>query len=278
MKKLILTALVILILSSIMQAGSLTWFCNSCKQTFTFDPRNETHMNNWIAMHRSVCNNQSSTTYYTQPTGPTAQELEQDRIYTVHEYNDMGYDAYERGDYSSAVIFFEEAIEYDPHNPALLDNLAKAEQKVLEVLSTSTYISIPPYLTSLMKTLGIASISWKMMLLHPSPNVRMEAQKRLVEEALKKITEASAAFVLNQQLGLGEIEPFQWDTEAEKQRKRDEVVRHSQKVENLRLQAHEEATRKAQELKETDLNGQYIKIVPSTALSKLLKVSETGNW
>lgn len=282
MRQFILVIVIILVFSGIVHAGSLTWFCDNCKKTFNFDPRNETHMNNWITKHKAVCNSQGSnwgnTEYYTQPTGPSAQELEQDRIYNVHEYNDMGYDAYERGDYNSAVIYFEEAIEYDPHNPALHDNLAKAQKKALEVLTTSTYISIPPYLTSVMTSLGLISIKSKLLLFHPSPHVRMEAQKLLVEETMKKITDAAATFVINQQLGMGTIEPFRWDTEAEKERKRQEVLRHSQEVEKLRLQAHQEAKKKAQELKESDLNGEYIQITPGSAMSQLLKVSETGNW
>jgi len=87
----------------------------------------------------------------------------------------------------------------------------------------------------------------------------------------KKITEASAAFVLNQQLGMEEIEPFQWDTEAVKQRKMEEVVRHSQKVENLRLQTHIEASKQTQELEEIDLNGEFIQIIPGSAMSQLTK-------
>ena len=277
-RRFILVTLVILIFSSIVYTKSLTWYCDKCKKTFTFDPRNESYMKDWIAQHTAVCNSQGNTVYYTQPAGPTAQELEQDRVYTVHEYNDMGYEAYERGDYNSAVIYFEEAIEYDPHNPALHDNLSKAQEKALEVLSASTYISIPPYLTSVLTSLGLISIKPKLLLLHPSPHVRMEAQKLLVEETMKKITDAAATFVINQQLGLGKIEPMQWDTEAEKERKNEEVLSHSKKVENLRLQAHQEAKKKAEELKETDLNGESIQIIPGSAMSQLLKVSETGNW
>ena len=174
----------------------------------------------------------------------------------------------------SAAEYFEKALDYDPYNPVLLDNLKDAEEKVRNTPSPS----FTSYLSSINTSLEIISVSQFLLLIHPSPNVRMEAQKLLVEKTLKQITDASATFVLNSQLKHGKLKPMRWDTEAEKQAKEEEAQRYSQKVENLKLQAHQEAKTKGQELKETELSGEKIKITPGPALSQLIKVSETGDW
>ena len=126
--------------------------------------------------------------------------------------------------------------------------------------------------------MGLISVTKALLLFHPSPHVRVEVQKLLVEETMIKITEAAAIFIINQQLGLGKLKPIHQDTEAEKETKKQEALRHSKKVESLRLQAHQEAREKAEALKESDLSGDKIRITPGPAMSQLLKVSETGDW
>jgi tetratricopeptide (TPR) repeat protein len=63
------------------------------------------------------------------PSGPTPQQLEKEREERVEDLNERGLDAYERRDFAAAARYFREALEYNPHDPTLKQNLGKAEQK-----------------------------------------------------------------------------------------------------------------------------------------------------
>jgi tetratricopeptide (TPR) repeat protein len=63
---------------------------------------------------------------------PSSQELEQERADMVDHWNEKGLDAYDRGNYAAAIRCFQMALEYDPHNPALIDNLKASQKKARE--------------------------------------------------------------------------------------------------------------------------------------------------
>lgn len=267
----------------------------------------------------SLLQNKQSSGNYTprpQPRGPTPAELERDRVLTVHEWENLAFEAYQRDDYVSAASYYQKALEYDPYNVGLSENLSVsrlrireaqerrvaeqraaqraaerriAEQRLAEQKATEesqqavnavpqmvqvvTNPAIPGYLSSVNTALELVSLTPSLLILHPSPHVRAEAQKGLVEATLKKVTEASAVFALNQQLRKGKLEPMRWDTEAEKERKRQEALRHSKEVDGLRLKAFQEAEQQADALKETMLRSNVIGITPGPALSELLRMT-----
>jgi hypothetical protein len=136
--------------------------------------------------------------------------------------------------------------------------------------------SLVSYLSSMKTSLEVVSMTEFLFIFHPSPHVRAETQKLLVEKTLQQITNAAATFALNTQLKRDSFKPMRWDTDAEKRAKKQEAERYSKKVETLRLQAHEEAKSKAQGLEESDLGVEKIRITPGPALSQLIKVGETG--
>lgn len=63
---------------------------------------------------------------YTPPQGPTPQELQQRREMSMHDANDLGSDAYRTGDYVTAIRYFEQALESEPDDPTLQENLRAA--------------------------------------------------------------------------------------------------------------------------------------------------------
>jgi len=73
-----------------------------------------------------------SAPVYTPPPGPTPQELQQRREMSMHEANDLGTDAFRSGDYVTAIRYFEHALESEPDDPALLDNLRGARAALRE--------------------------------------------------------------------------------------------------------------------------------------------------
>ncbi|RJX34701.1 MAG: tetratricopeptide repeat protein, partial [Desulfarculus sp.] len=64
-----------------------------------------------------------------KPRGPSPQELERIRGMRLNEANELGYAAYMKGDYGRAILYFQRALEYDPHNPNLLHNLKRARER-----------------------------------------------------------------------------------------------------------------------------------------------------
>ena len=76
------------------------------------------------------------------PAGPTPAEVEAKREAAVFHYNDLAIAAAERGDWKTAVSNFEAALQYDPHNPVLQENLKKAKQRL--ALAQSRQASAPP--------------------------------------------------------------------------------------------------------------------------------------
>lgn len=73
----------------------------------------------------------------TYPPGGTRQPemTEQERAEAVDEANENGSEAFNRGDWLLAIKYFEEALQYDPHNPNLLHNLRRAREQQ----QTATY-------------------------------------------------------------------------------------------------------------------------------------------
>jgi len=210
-----------------------------------------------------------------QPQGPSKEELERQRVESTHEWNNMGAEAYERGDYNSAVIYFQEALKYDPHNPSLIDNLSAAREKA--ITPSGSAVSVPAYLSSVSTALELVSVTPGLLILHPSPYVREEAQRQLVEETLKTIANAAAEMVISENSRARSLGGLSWDTEAEKAAKLDEAERVSREVEGLRLSAHEEARMKAGALGAPELSGAgNIDIVPGPAMSQLIDASISG--
>jgi len=210
-----------------------------------------------------------------QPQGPSKEELERQRVESVHDWNDMGAEAYERGDYNSAVSYFQEALKYDPHNPSLIDNLAAAREKA--IAPSGSTISVPAYLSSVSTALELVSVTPALLILHPSPYVREEAQRQLVEETLKAVANAAAEMVISENGRAQSLSGLSWDTEAEKAAKLAEAERVSREVEGLRLSAHEEARMKAGALGAPELSGAgNIDIVPGPAMSQLIDASISG--
>jgi tetratricopeptide (TPR) repeat protein len=63
-----------------------------------------------------------------KPRGPSPRELERIRGMRLDEANELGYEAYRKGDFRRAALYFQRALEYAPHNPTLQHNLKRARQ------------------------------------------------------------------------------------------------------------------------------------------------------
>lgn len=68
-----------------------------------------------------------------QPTGPSPEEIaRQQRIAASREYNDQGVAAYSRGDWAEAVRLQQLALDNDPGDAVIADNLSKARARLQE--------------------------------------------------------------------------------------------------------------------------------------------------
>lgn len=66
------------------------------------------------------------------PSGPSPEEIERKREDMVLTLSDEAVNAYQRGDWAAAVHYLRKALEYDPHNPALLEDLKKAHMRLTQ--------------------------------------------------------------------------------------------------------------------------------------------------
>lgn len=68
----------------------------------------------------------------TAPSGPTPQQLQQQqqqrREEAMHDANDTGVGLFNRGDWANAITYFQEALEQNPDDPVILENLRRAQQ------------------------------------------------------------------------------------------------------------------------------------------------------
>ncbi len=200
---------------------------------------------------------------------------EQEREVNVIKLNDLGFEAYERGDYSEALDYFQKALEHDPYNYGIKQNIQAAEKKS-RLSSKDRSIDVPDYLSSVAKTLNVASISSDLIKFYLSPKQRLELNKRLIEKAMKMIAKETAAFVLEQDKR--KLEPFEHDSEEEKQRKLEEAKRHALIVEKLRKAAYLEAKERAEQLRQSDVDYGEVEIKPGESMSQMLNIAETGEW
>lgn len=63
------------------------------------------------------------------PSGPTPRQQQQQQERAMHDANEEGADAYARGDWANAIRFFEQALEQNPDDPSILQNLANAKAR-----------------------------------------------------------------------------------------------------------------------------------------------------
>lgn len=185
----------------------------------------------------------------------------------MHAWNDLGVEAYQAGDLGNAVTYFKAAQHISPGSPDVRHNLQRAESK----LSAEA----EGYLSSLQTALGIAGLWPHLLIFHPDPNIRAEANRQLARESMEKIAEAATTFVAEERLGGGKIEPFPWETEAERTARRQEAMDHARKVESLRLEALEEARSLAEALMVSE-SKEDIRIQTKPAMKQLLKVCISG--
>ena len=140
--------------------------------------------------------------------------------------------------------------------------------------------NVPNYLSSAemsLMSLDLVSATSSLLVFHPVPHVRAEAQKRMAKETMETITDLTARFIISESAKQGKLEPFQKDTEAEKAAKRRAARYDSLEVESLRLKAHKEAWEKSQMLNSSELqSGKNIRIVPGPAMSELLEIAIKG--
>lgn len=69
----------------------------------------------------------------TQPAGPSPEEIaRRQRIAASREYNDQGVAAYSRGDWAEAVRLQQLALDNDPGDAVIADNLSKARARLQE--------------------------------------------------------------------------------------------------------------------------------------------------
>lgn len=66
------------------------------------------------------------------PAGPSPEEIERKREDMVLSLSEEAVKAYRRGDWAAAVSYLRKALEYDPHNPALEEDLKKAHMKLTQ--------------------------------------------------------------------------------------------------------------------------------------------------
>lgn len=200
---------------------------------------------------------------------------EQEREINVIKLNDLGFEAYERGDYSEAMDYFQKALEHDPYNYSIKQNIQASKEKIGSHL-TDTNIDVPDYLSSVAKTLNVASISSNLIKFYLSPKQRLESNKQLIEKSMKIIAKKTATFVLEEDGR--KLELFEYDSKEEKQRKLEEAKRHALIVEKLRKAAYIEAKERAEQLRQSDVDYGEVEIIPGESMSQMLNIAETGEW
>jgi tetratricopeptide (TPR) repeat protein len=106
-----------------------------CSAGFAFSPAIAQHCSpDWTAAYRCMngCGgcpaNGGNRQGPSQPSGPSPEEIaHQQRIAASREYNVQGIAAHARGDLAEAVRLFQLAVDNDPDDSVLADNLAKAK-------------------------------------------------------------------------------------------------------------------------------------------------------
>jgi hypothetical protein len=66
------------------------------------------------------------------PAGPSPEQIEAERVQSLTKNTNAGIAAFHRGDYESAVMYFQEALKFSKYQPVLLQNLHKAQNALLE--------------------------------------------------------------------------------------------------------------------------------------------------
>jgi hypothetical protein len=185
----------------------------------------------------------------------------------MNAWNDIGIEAYRAGDWGNAITYFKAAHRYGPNSSDIQHNLQRAESKLSAKAEN--------YLSSLNTVLDIAYIAPHLLIFHPDPNVRAEANKKLARKALDDTAEAAAAFVAEERLNGGKIKPFPWETEAERMARRSSAIRHAERIDSLRLEALKEA-RELAELVIVSDPKEDIRIQTKPATEQLLKICISG--
>jgi len=65
----------------------------------------------------------------TNPSGPTPEEIEQERVDAMNDANEKGIYYFEHRKWDLAIQNFEEALEYSPYNPSLKHNIERAKEE-----------------------------------------------------------------------------------------------------------------------------------------------------
>jgi tetratricopeptide (TPR) repeat protein len=185
----------------------------------------------------------------------------------MNAWNDVGFEAYHAGDWGNAITYFKAAQRNAPDSSEIRYNLQRAEGRLSAKAES--------YLSSLDTALDITKLSPYLMVFHPNPHVRAEANRQLVRDTLNLIAEEAATFIAMERLNAGTITPFPWETKAEQMARRSEARRHAEKVESLWHEALAEARRQADEMIVADLK-EDIRIQPKPAMAQLLKISVSG--
>lgn len=187
------------------------------------------------------------------------------RVAMANNWNDEGVRAYKKGNRTAALRYFRAARTYMPEDDGIAKNLGKAESKVREQAKS--------YLASVATVLTIKSLSPKVLLFHPDPNVRMNAQKALAEESLKKIVEATSVFIYNEHLNRGQMEPFRWESAEERARRKRFAKQHAVLVNELMFEAFAENRVRVEQ---AYMQGDIIEIDTGPAMRQLLELTHHG--
>lgn len=187
----------------------------------------------------------------------------------MNHWNDAGLDAYHQSEWGKSLRYFRIAQQYAPDNPDIKHNSEKAKKKVAE--------KAKEYFHSLKTALGIVNLTPHLLILHPDPYIRMEANKALARDTMKTVAEAVAEFIIAEHLNRQKLQPFKWESEKEKALRKQEAMHHSKYVAELFVKASAEAQYKYQKL---DLSKHQsdkpISIPTEKAMSQLLEIGFYG--
>jgi len=64
-----------------------------------------------------------------RPSGPTSEQLQQQREEKMHDANDLAVEYFNKGDWANAIRYFQEAAQNSPDDPIILDNLSLARER-----------------------------------------------------------------------------------------------------------------------------------------------------
>ena len=110
-------------------ALALTSFLNGVEPASAQMGRKSNICGSWNNYCRVPSPSSRPGTTSTTPSGPTQQQLQQQREQVMHEANDLAVEYFRSGDWANAIRYFQLALEDSPDDPTILDNLSLARER-----------------------------------------------------------------------------------------------------------------------------------------------------